>query len=323
MPTKKTEKKAEKNAKDYIRLRDILESYSFVFCKGDVMHAVYSFLLDASLRFDRVYVDLYPKQIKLGYPKFSIPPVPWSRRIVWNTKRLIRDRGLIFYRYNPGKQFETVRHVINVTGMMRLLEPVIKLEQYPTELVARAAKEIRELGFDPEYPIQYEEDRFMKIEEAIEEANKKSKAAIVRKNDMVRMKKDPTSTDVAFLIKEFCKKYDMKATGTSTVKSRNKMKLWARNYSANAGVADTWWEHLELIIKYWSRYRGVLIDPDGARSILLPKAFAWDFYFMRPKYATLIDSWIMTYDETEDPVASILENVVDITDYSKLSKKEG
>ena len=287
------------------------------------MHAVYSFLLDASLRFDRVYVDLYPKQIKLGYPRFLIPPVPWSRRTVWVTKRLIRDRGLIFFRYNPGKQFETVRHVINVTGMMRLLEPVIKLEQYPTESVARAAKEIRELGFDPEYPIQYEEDRFMKIEEAIEEANKKSKAAIVRKNDMVRMKKDPTSTDVAFLIKEFCKKYDMKATGTSTVKSRNKMKLWARNYSANAGVADTWWEHLELIIKYWSRYRGVLIDPDGARSILLPKAFAWDFYFMRPKYATLIDSWIMTYDETEDPVASILENVVDITDYSKLSKKEG
>ena len=162
----------------------------------------------------------------------------------------------------------------------------------------------------------------MKIEEAIEEANKKSKAAIVRKNDMVRMKKDPTSTDVVFLIKEFCKEYDMKATGKMTRKTQANMKRWAKGYSADAGVAATWWEHLELIIKYWSRYRGMLIYPKGEKKVQLPRAFSWNWYFDKPEYATLIDSWIMTYDGTEDPVASILENVVDITDYSKLSKKE-
>ena len=326
---------ADVDLKKLLYLQQILSRYSNVFTHGSyLLEKSFQFFLNVTLGFDRVWQDMYLNHFRVGYPDYQIPGIISSDRMIRRAKRQLRENGVIFYDYDPSKSASQVRYIVNVTGMLKVLKPVLvfrddekgrKWKAGLNRLIKRADREMREYGSDLDLsvPVFYHEEVLMKIKEAVEKGKKKSKVAMNKKRQKLRLKENPTAGDVINMMREFGEKYDMKATGTSTVKSRNKMKLWARNYSANAGVADTWWEHLELIMKHWSRYRGVLIDPDGARSILLPKAFAWDFYFMRPKYATLIDSWIMTYDETEDPVASILENVVDITDYSKLSKKEG
>ena len=307
-------KRKSKELTDYNYLCPILNEYSILFCRGLVQTKVFHFLIKASLSFNRIYVELRPSHFAKGFPKYLICGLPWKIREIRKARRALKDSGLIFYDYLPQNSTKAVKYIINVARMLNILKRVISKEQFPDALYKKAIVDARELNVNSEQYIVYQEEYVMKIEEALKEGYKKSTTAQSKKLEVIRLKENPSSSNVVEMIKEYCALYKVDCVGRLTVKDQANMKRWARIYSAQSGVANTWWEHLELIIKHWSNMKTILRWPEGDKMIVLDDAFSWEWYFNRKGISALIDGWLaVNKDEPQNIYKAFADSVIDLT----------
>lgn len=300
-----------KEAIDYNILRSVLNEYSFLFCKGEAANRTLQFIVNASLKFNRIHVKLSPYQFVKGLPCYLIPGLPWSIREIRKARRALKEDGVIFYNYLPNESTRSLGHVVNVVGILDVLKRVLLKEAFPNKLYKRAVKDMQELGVDSNYPVLYQEERVMKLEEAIEKGRKKSIVAYDKNSKKIRLKENPTATDVVSLIREYCKTYEVSYAGRLTQKDKVNMKRWAKTYSAQSGVAPTWGDHLELIIKYWKSIN--IRWPEGDKQIVLPSTFSWEWYFNRKGISVLIDGWLITHKD-DRTVENFVDSIIDLTE---------
>lgn len=309
-------KKKRSQITNYSGLRALFRKHIFLFCKGELQIHVLNFIMDTSMTFNRLHVDLLTENFKTGHPNYQILGLPWKIREIRRARRALKESGLIFYEYIPNWSTKPVTHVINVTGMWNIIEGLYPLGDLVTEkLYEQAMTDMEKLGVDYDMFTAYQEDRFMKIEEAIKEGKEKSSIARSKKSKAIRLKENPTYADVVQLIREYCETYEIKWAGRLTQKDRTNMKRWAKTYSAQSNVAPTWWEHLELIIKHWRNMHADLRWPEGDKQIILPETFSWEWYFNRKGISVLIDGWLaVNKDMPKDRFQAFTDTVIDLTE---------
>jgi hypothetical protein len=283
-------------------LHSWIRKSSRLFCSNYLESLMLHFICDRTIHFKGLSERILSRHFEEGIasPKYFHAGCGLSRKSVFNTKRALCDKGIIFLSDNS-------HYVINVSGIVKVLIKDFSGAMSDKDL--KILSHVSEL-FDEEFPelsgkeVKVVHEVHTRMVETLKEREEKDRIRKDREKKKIQTKKsdEVKVNDIFAILKEACSDYGLTFFDEWTGKTRGQAKNWLK-YCKQHGLHPR--TLLQDVVRLWSHfYERELFRLEDGSPISLHKVVSFsEFFIYRKEIALWIEANKNEVYDHEDPYA--------------------